>query len=364
MRIIIVGAGPIGCYLGHLLKKQGFSPLILEEHAEIGLPKHCAGLVGSSFFNKSKIALPKDIIKKQLNGAIVTYENQSFTLQRKEAAFVIDRENLDKKLALGLDVQKETKIIGLEKQGKQYSLHTNKGVFRTHMVIGADGARSKVRELSGFKLKPTYYKGIQFRIKQNLAQTDMVQIYFIKPFLHFYWIIPEAENVVRVGSISPPGSTNELNRFIEKMNLRGEILEKTGGFIAVGYGEIVRDGIALVGDAACQVKPLSGGGLYCGMRSAEILADCIAKKDLLAYAARWKKEIGTEIRSALRIKKILDKTNVKILEKLFRLAQKNSNLIEEFADFEHHSISVFSVMKNLGLSFSGAFIKLHQKNDA
>ena len=42
--VVIIGAGPIGGYLGWKLRKQGHSVLIVEEHSEIGRPFQCAGL--------------------------------------------------------------------------------------------------------------------------------------------------------------------------------------------------------------------------------------------------------------------------------------------------------------------------------
>ncbi len=362
MRITIVGAGPIGCYLGQLLKHYGFSSLIIEEHPEIGVPNHCAGLVGSSFFRNSKIALPQEVVKKELNGAIISYQDKSFLLKKKKGSLVIDREKMDKKLSVGLNIKKETKLLNLKKQGKEYLLYTNKGNFYSDVVIGADGATSITRKISGLKLKPIYYKAIQFRIKQKITPQDMAQVYFTKPFLHFSWLIPESEEIIRVGSISPSDPLSALKDFKEKNKIKGEVIEKMGGVLPIGYGETLKDNIALIGDAACQVKPLSGGGLYYGMRCAETLADCIKKGKLSSYDTEWKKQIGGEIRSALRLKKILEKRNLPFLEKLFRLAQKNSHLIENLADFEKHSFSVFTVMKKLGLTIPGLLIKAGVKS--
>jgi len=354
MRVTIVGAGPIGCYLGHLLQHYGFSPLLLEEHPEIGIPKHCAGLVGSSFFAVARIPLARDVVKKELNGAIISYQDQSFILRKKGCAFVIDREELDKKLSLGLEIKKQTKLLHLREEAGEYILHTNRGTLHSDLVIGADGASSLVRKASGVKLKPIYYKGVQFRVKQKIVPQDMVQVYFTKPFLHFCWIIPEDENITRIGGISPFNPLRDVKNFMKKMKIKeGQIIERIGGNLSVGFGETIKGNIALVGDAACQVKPLSGGGLYYGMRCAETLADCIREGKFSLYDARWKKEIGKEISSALRIRKVLERTNLKILEKLFSIARKNSHLIEKLADFEHHSTSVFTVAKKLGLIFPG-----------
>lgn len=350
MKIVIVGAGPIGCYVACLLREYGFSPLLLEEHPEIGLPKHCAGMVGSSFFNRAKVSFPGEIIKKEVNGALISYKDQSFTLRREKAALVIDREKLDKKLSESLPIKKGTRVSNIKRKKGEYILYTNRGTFHADLIIGADGATSRVRKLSGVKLDPLYYKGAQLRVKHKAVPQDMAQVYFTKPFLHFCWIIPEDDNIARIGAISPTNPLTDIQNLMEKLRIKAEAVEKMGGRLALGYGQTLKEEIALVGDAACQVKPLSGGGLYYGMRCAEDLADCIRKNELYRYDKTWKKRVGKEIRSALRVRKILERTNLKILESLFSLAQKNSQLIEQMADFEYHSTGLFKVARKLGVS--------------
>lgn len=352
MQITIVGAGPIGCYLGQLLKNDGFAPVLLEEHSQIGVPLQCAGLVGASFFGESRIPLPENIIDRRINGAIISYKRESFTLQRKNVAFAIDRVKLDQQLSEGLDIRERRRLVGLEKKNGKYLLHTPGESFQSDIVIGADGATSITRKLEGFKLNPTYYKGVLIKMKRKMDPDDVVRVDFSRPFLYFSWLIPQSDGVVRAGSISPtPRKT--LHSFLDKLDLSGEIIEQTSGLIPTGYGQTLKGRVALVGDAACQVKPLSGGGLHYGMRCAEILAQCIKEGNLASYETRWKKSLGKEIQSALRIRKVLEKRSLFFLGKLFRLAQKNSALIEQLADFERHSVSVFSVVGKLGLILPG-----------
>ena len=46
--VIIIGAGPVGGYLARRLSENDMRVLLIEEHAEIGRPFQCAGLVNPS----------------------------------------------------------------------------------------------------------------------------------------------------------------------------------------------------------------------------------------------------------------------------------------------------------------------------
>ena len=58
--VVIVGAGPVGGYLGNKLSRAGLSVLMLEEHLEIGRPFQCAGLVTPEAM--SKVGLESSIL--------------------------------------------------------------------------------------------------------------------------------------------------------------------------------------------------------------------------------------------------------------------------------------------------------------
>ncbi|HJK47411.1 MAG TPA: FAD-dependent monooxygenase, partial [Methanocorpusculum sp.] len=48
--VIIAGAGPTGSAAARFCAKAGLSTLVLEEHAAIGYPVQCAGLLSNSAF--------------------------------------------------------------------------------------------------------------------------------------------------------------------------------------------------------------------------------------------------------------------------------------------------------------------------
>ena len=148
-----------------------------------------------------------------------------------------------------------------------------------------------------------------------------------------------------IGTISP-NPYQELNSFIERLGIKGDVLEKNAGAIPIGTCQLVKGNVALLGDAACQVKPITSGGIYYGMKSAEILLDAIKEGDLSLYEKRWTEEFEREIRICLLARNVLENMDEDVLKKIFAYAKENIKLIEKTGDFENHSSVIWGVVMN------------------
>jgi flavin-dependent dehydrogenase len=369
MEIVIVGAGPIGCYTAQLLKKCGINSFrIIEEHDEVGKPVRCAGIVGKPVFEDSLIPLSKSSILNQINGALFFYRGDSFKIKRSGVALVIDREKFDKELSRGLEVECGIRLLEIEEEqdeGSRYRLKTNQGDIRADIVIGADGPRSRVKKFIDSKGKEekrgcrakknngnssegidgsgetNFYKGLQYRIKleDEFFSGEMTRVYMREGIPFFVWIIPEGDGIIRLGVIAENGP-RELERVMEEEGMKGEIIDRLAGIIPIGLCRSVYKKVAVVGDAARQVKPLTGGGIYYGMRAAEILVECIRESALAEYDKRWKSKFGREIKFGLWARKVYERLNKdrRELEDIFSLFKGNAEFIERAANFENHSL--------------------------
>jgi geranylgeranyl reductase family protein len=345
LKIVIAGAGPIGCYLGQLLKHYGFNPLLLEEHAEVGKPVQCAGIVGKGLFEELRLPLSRKSILNTIDGAMVSFNGSSFELHRPGVAYIVDRAQFDKELGQKLEIEFNTELqdIHLIKDG--YVLKTSNGEYFADVVIGADGPNSKVRKALGFSSDMKLYRGYQYRVKMAPARQDQVLVDYVRPFSLFTWLIPEGNGVVRIGTISH-NPYQELNRFMEKNGIQGEIVEKNAGAIPIGTCELTRGNAALVGDAACQIKPITSGGIYYGLKSAELLADAVREGFLSQYARRWAEEFEQEIRLCLLLRYVMENMGEDVVRKIFEYVKDNARLIERIGDFENHSSIVWSLVSN------------------
>jgi digeranylgeranylglycerophospholipid reductase len=367
MQIVIIGAGPAGCYTAQLLKhfKIGSSIRIIEEHEEVGKPVSCAGIVGKQVFNNTLLPLSKASIINQIEGALIFYRDNNFLIKKPGVAYVIDRERFDKELSRGLNVECGKKLVEIKREGSGYVVNTNVDDIYADLVIGADGPKSRVRKFIDFDLeefkgkrregariynKKYYYIGMQYRIKLDNAIYDsdlnIAQVYVCEGVPFFIWIIPENKGIIRLGIIAQDG-WRQLDNFIKRDNIKGEIVDKLAGIIPLGLlSNTYYKNIFLVGDAAGQIKPLTGGGIYYGLKAAEILVECIRESKFAEYDRRWKRKFGREIKFGLKARQVYEKLNHDELGKIFLVFKKNTKFIEKIANFENHSVVFKEALKN------------------
>jgi len=343
MKILIIGAGPIGCYAGRLLQEAGCDVEIIEEHEGIGSPVHCSGLVSGRVFSESRIPIPSECITNRIEGAEFFFGEESFQIRRKDAALVIDRERFDSFLSQGLKIKLGRRFIGLEKQSRGYLVETSSEEFSADIVIGSDGASSLVRRLLGFDKGVELLRGAQFKLAFKNSGLDTVKIFFTPPY--FGWLIPESKEIVKAGIISE-NPYQDLIRFLDERKIRGEVLEKFAGFVPIGLCASQAQKLALLGDAACQVKPITHGGIYFGMRCAEILADCISAGKFSEYEKNWRSRFKREIDIGLKVRKFYSRLSREDFAKLFSVLKSSAKSIEEIADFESHSGVISFILNN------------------
>jgi digeranylgeranylglycerophospholipid reductase len=347
-KVVIVGAGPAGCYLAQLLQRQGMNSLLIEEHEELGKPVHCAGLVGRKVIEESQIPFPRHAIINTIHGGLLHLNGDTLTLNREEVAYVIDREKFDKAMGENLHIQFSTKCLGIEQNNSHYLVETDQSALEADIIVGADGARSTVRDFIMPENHTAFLRGVQFRMEVESADPQRVEVVIEKPY--FFWIIPENEKVIRVGVLSQ-NPYNDLMKFLEKRKIQGSIIERFAGLVPLRHFDSHSKGkVFLLGDSASQIKPLSYGGIYMGMRAAEILAECILEGKPEEYSPRWKKRFGKEITLALKMREMFQSLSQEEINTLFTFAKQKTIFIQEKGDFENHTQLMWELLKHPSLS--------------
>jgi len=304
MNISIIGAGPVGNYTAFLLARQGHDVHIFEEHADIGKPIQCTGLMTMSLRD---VFVPVDDyvtnVTKQIE--VIAPNGKNVVLNAQE--YIVDRTAFDSHLAqqaqqAGAVLHLDHRFLG--KNGKVLTFKKSKEIvtYATDILVGADGANSTVAKLLNPERKRNYCVGIQARVRGTF-NSSAYKVYFdnnISPGF-FAWVVPESETVARVGL---KGTSGNFQSFLDKFGYKR--IEMQSGPIPVYDLAYVTesDDIYLVGDAATQVKATTAGGIIPGLKAAQCLADALKYGD--SYTKRWKKKIGRDLWLHLKIRNILD----------------------------------------------------------
>ncbi len=376
MDVAVIGGGPAGTRVAKQLAEAGFETIVLEANREIGKPVRCAGLVSPRVVSMTKTG---SVVKEGYKAVISPPNGNELILEAPEPrAYVIDRVGFDREMAekavdngaeliLGAKAVNtsydDTREITYRKSGKLNKINAD-------LVIGADGPNSIMRKRTGLPGPKEMLVGIQSIIARESEDIHIFLGKDVSPDF-FGWELPHPSGTL-VGVASNDGNAyGHLKNLIKKRGYETKIIGYSAGTIPLGHiKKSVTDGLMLVGDAACQVKPLSGGGLFPGLLSADICAevaiDALENEDtseekLREYHKRWQKDIGSEISKGMWMRKIFKGITDKEMSDMINALknEKVKRVVEEVGDIDYPSTLAKPVLKASPklIKFAGPMIK-------
>ncbi|MEM4347234.1 MAG: NAD(P)/FAD-dependent oxidoreductase [Candidatus Altiarchaeota archaeon] len=337
--VVIIGSGPAGATTAIYAAKNA-NVLLLDKHTEIGSPKRCGEGVGVRLFNELNIPKDRRFINKEIYGFIAYAPDKTKIKLRYDeiSGYIIERKIFDKFLAseaarAGADVFADTKASLWKENGKIVGVNAiqfgEEIKIRAKIVVAADGVDSVIAREAGINstLAQVHLDSCMEYEMANIAidEPDLIHIYLgneVAP-RGYCWVFPKDNDRANVG-IGISGTSKEknakfyLDKFInENEGLRnGSILEVNVGAVPVGglLKELVRDNLLVVGDAARQVNPIHGGGIYEAMSAGRIAGEKITKaiaendiKILKEYERDWWASHGERLSKVLKIRNFAEK---------------------------------------------------------
>ncbi len=328
--VVIVGAGPAGLRLARLLK--GLDVVVLEKNRTLG-NKTCSGLVSVNI--ERFMEVDYSWIEHRVVGADVHFPYRDIKLRKPNvAAWVIDRRKFDSFLGRGLKcIRFGTSVNGVEVKKDRVVLKTSKGCVECKILVGCDGANSVVRKHFGERPEKVLSGVIAYAKKKD--SSDRVNMWFDKRLLPdgFFWKIPRGFRT-EYGAWGSKVTFKALRSFFKLGRCSFEAAPIPLGLIKTAFERTI-----LLGDAACQVKPWSGGGIVWSFLAADIAAKKIKKAlkgDLGAlkeYDKEWKMEIKKHFKRGMLMRKVFRYTPDVIMNVLFRLSAKPEKLNRLDMDF-------------------------------
>ncbi|RLG51173.1 MAG: NAD(P)/FAD-dependent oxidoreductase [Thermoproteota archaeon] len=338
--VVVVGAGPAGSMAARYAAEAGLSVLLLDKSLEIGTPKRCGEGLGIRAFRELSIPADPRFINREIYGfAVYAPDGTPVKARFSEVmGYIIERKMFDKHLAAeaaraGAHVEAgayaRLKLESGRPAGVKVRRHDGREAeVRCKVVVAADGVESQIARQAGLdtRLKPSDLDScFEYEMAGiSIEDPDLIHMYMgnkIAP-RGYIWVFPKDEDRANVG-IGIGGHLEEqakllLDKFIQSRPelRRGSILEVNVGCVPVGgfLKQLVKDNLLVVGDAARQVNPLHGGGVYEAMTAGKLAGQAIAKalhegdlRLLREYESMWWSTHGKRLERILKVRRFAEK---------------------------------------------------------
>lgn len=311
--VIVVGAGPAGNGAALGLASRGLSVTVLDGRRVIG-DKLCTGIVGSECTRRFPIN--PDLVFHQASAAQVMAPQGSALRFEATApqASVVDRVEYVNSFArqaqvAGARYHLGYRVVQAQVDAEGVTALTAEGYYRARCLVLAAGFGSLLVRQLGLGSVPDYVIGAQAMVSTD--QVNEVEVHLgqqVAPGF-FSWLVPTRPGQALVGLLARRHATERLTGFVQSLRLQGKVsgVERAPACWGVPLRPLKRtygDRVVVVGDAAGQVKPITGGGIYyslmAGELAASVVGQALAEDDLSSarlsqYQDRWQALLATEL---------------------------------------------------------------------
>jgi len=379
---VVIGGGPCGSFSASTAAKLGAKVLICEEHESVGISPHCTGHLNLNGLKRLRLyPLPENVVENRFRG--VTFHSPSgkeFSIRfNSPVTCVVNRELFDKYLAdlamkVGVKYRLGSRVESfiLDKGSIKGVAVNQKGLKETltsKIVIDAEGISSAVLRKTGLESldRSMIVNAVQVEMdKLNDVEGDSVEVYLGEKYAPgFYaWIVPKQEGTAKVGLATNIGNPERyLHKLIHdhpvaspKLN-KSKILRQSFHPISLGgpIPKTYHHGLLIVGDAASQVKPTTGGGvifgLLCSRIAGEVANEAIKNNDfsgdfLSRYQSRWKTLIGFDLTAMRRLRIMLNSLSDKKIDRIIELCARleMDKVVKKHGDLDLEGASLIRML--------------------
>lgn len=406
--VIIVGAGTGGSATGTELAKKGLKVLIIETHKKerIG-DKICGDATSLSYFTRISEEYGSEI--REPNGSEIRVVVDNYTVispdrsieykiarTGKGQSWIIDRYAFGQRLIndavkAGCELLENTRVenpiieddfvVGVTVRDKESQ---EKRDIRAKIIVDASGIGAVIRknldpskthmDKKLLKTDVEYcYREVR-EIKTEITDHHKMRIYFDQSLAPggYYWVFPAGPNLVNAGlGVEPTGDYPSARKLFEEQVLKGDpkysgadftdskVLSAGGAFVPLrrAIDTLVWNGLVLIGDSGCTVKPTDGGGIgisiLAGVMAAEPIVEAIKTGNLSRDGPLWKFNVEYMRKQAYKtspltmVKRVIVKADNDTINEIFTKNLLTQDDIDSINNGDGLKLSMFEKAKFL-----------------
>lgn len=371
--VIIIGAGPAGLASAEALASEGHDTLVLEEHAAVGYPVHCTGIIGHEAFDE--LDLPRETILGFCRSATFLAPGGPEVLVETDhiVAAVVDRGRFDEQLALraqaaGATLETGSRVcrVDVQADGVEIRLRGEGRPRRARACVLACGARYRFNRELGLGVPARFVQSAQVEVP--FVEMPHIEVHLGREVAPtgFAWAVPfkrDGRPFARLGLMCDRDSKRRFPRFVQSLGRRLglsalDVPDPRLRFLPLGpVQKTYAPRVLAVGDAAGLVKPTTGGGIYYGLLSGRLAAETLAhaldrdelsERRLRRYETCWRERLGPDIRAGLAFRAVAARLSDRGIRALVELARVDGiiPLLKQHANFNWHRTAALAMLRN------------------
>jgi geranylgeranyl reductase family protein len=368
---IVIGAGPAGLLAARRLAHRGLDVVVLEEHASIGDPVHCTGILAREAF--SEFGLSSAPILNELTTARFLSPAGHEVVYRTGAveAVVVDRAAFDACLAddavqAGARIVRDARVTSVARQAGGVSVSVaGRAPRRARACVLACGGRYALHRQLGLDIPSLLLHSAQREV--SVRRPGDVEVHFgsaVAP-RGFGWVVPVwrgGSAFARIGVMAEGRAPAYFDQMVARVAERwgvepGQAAPRQKILPLSRISRTFDDRLMVVGDAAGLVKPTTGGGIYYGLLSgslaSEVLAEALIRDELSAsrlesYERAWRARLENELDTQLSFRMLAQRMPDEDIEGLFELARTDGvmPIIRRTASFNRHRKLIVALLNH------------------
>jgi digeranylgeranylglycerophospholipid reductase len=383
--VVVIGAGVVGSFTASELGKLGYRVCVLDKNAGTGNKSSCTGIVSSECLE----LLPsgEGIIQQEAHSARIFSPSGKFIRVDREStqAYILDRPALDRQMAIlaeanHVEYRFNTLVEAIEQHdgyiGIIYRHNGRQFELKAQAAVIAGGFSGTLTEQLGLGRTSYYAHGAQAEVAcKGIDETEVYCGSAVAPGF-FAWLVPTGKSMAKAGLLCRTNPREFMSALLEKLTGEGKIVSDD---YRINYGNIPLKPLSktygnrfvVTGDAAGQVKPTTGGGIYFGLLSAQIAvavldeafkAGDLSSARLSHYQKRWRKILGSELTIDYWAHRFYQKLDDRQISHIFNVIERHgiheSFLTSPDITFDWHSKIITEAIKHRSLQRSLEKLKL------
>lgn len=332
---VVVGAGPAGLTFARFLAAKGFKVAVLEKNEQLAM-KPCGEGISIRVIETAGIR-QNDVsrfISRKIRGALVVAPNGKGIeiSQTIGMGFIIEKKNFLKVLGeyaaeTGVEIFMKEQVRDAKPSGNAVKVLARTLEVEADLLVGADGYMSFIARKFNLETpnERRIIPAVQY-VMTHVSTPDPDLAYFylgneVAP-KGYVWIFPKEGTLANVGigaqGVPPKAYLDKFIKAHQDIFGKSRVLEFRGAAVTISgtLKRVVADHVMLVGEAAGQVVPVTGGGIHSSIAGGRIAADVAARaleeeklseNNLQEYKKRYDEYWGKKIRDSLKVLHAIEK---------------------------------------------------------